>query len=196
MLQMSPIAVRTTSIVAALTGLSPAGLLRIGVTGHRDLSDPGSVRLACIRAVDELRDERRVDTVEIWSSLAEGADRIVAGLVPAHAERLVVILPLDAADYRGDFETPQSRSTFDEFLVVADHVEVAADDPSGSSSGTSRESAYERAGLAIVERCDVLLALWDGGPSRGRGGTAEMVQAARDRGRTVIHIPVVRAAAT
>ena len=39
----------------------------------------------------------------------------------------------------------------------------------------------------------MLLALWDGEPSRGRGGTAEIVGVARQLGRTVIHIPVVRA---
>jgi RNase H-fold protein (predicted Holliday junction resolvase) len=184
---------RTTAIVARLTGHSPAGISRIGVTGHRDLADPDAVRLACIDMIDEHRRDRRTDIIEIWSSLAEGADRIVARLVPAHAERLVVVLPLDAADYRDDFVSPQSRQEFDELLASAHRVEISGADPVESSTD-ARESAYERAGLAIVEQCDVLLALWDGGPSRGRGGTAETVRAARDRGRTVIHIPVVRAA--
>jgi hypothetical protein len=184
---------RTTTIVARLTGLSPTGISRIGVTGHRDLAHPDVVRLACIDLIDQHRRDQRADIIEIWSSLAEGADRIVAQLVPAHAERLVVVLPLEPADYCNDFVTPQSRQEFDELLRTAHRVEVTGADPVESSTD-ARESAYERAGLAIVEHCDVLLALWDGGPSRGRGGTAEIVRVARDRGRAVIHVPVVRAA--
>jgi precorrin-6x reductase len=39
----------------------------------------------------------------------------------------------------------------------------------------------------------VLIALWDGGPSGGRGGTAEIVDAARRAGLMTIVIPVERA---
>ncbi|MEY2438480.1 MAG: hypothetical protein QOF97_3316, partial [Acidimicrobiaceae bacterium] len=55
-----------------------------------------------------------------------------------------------------------------------------------------REAAYERAGRAVVETSDVLVALWDGGASRGRGGTAEMVAYARERGVPVEVVPVRR----
>ena len=44
----------------------------------------------------------------------------------------------------------------------------------------SRTEAYEQAGRYIVEHSDVLLAVWDGLPARGRGGTAEIVAWARD----------------
>lgn len=146
------------------------------------------MRRDCIAAIEQLRRDRRAASIEILSSLAEGADRIVAHLVPEHAERLVVILPLDADDYRNDFATPDSRRDFDELLESAELVDVT-----GPDDGATRESAYERAGLGIVERCDVLLALWDGEPARGRGGTAEIVRAAYEQGRTVIHVPVIRA---
>jgi hypothetical protein len=162
--------------------------LRVGVTGHRDLADPFVARDRCI---DALHAVRRADVpIEIWSSLAEGADRLVAELVPTVAETLVVVLPLDPNDYRNDFATIASRRQFDGLLAGATRVEVT-----GPDAGGSRESAYERAGLAIVEACDVLLALWDGEEARGRGGTADIVRVARERGRTVIHIPVARRAA-
>ena len=146
------------------------------------------MRRDCIAAIEQLRAQRGTNTIEIWSSLAEGADRIVAHLVPAHADRLVVVLPLEAQDYRDDFATQESRREFDELLASSELVDVTGPDEDGT-----RESAYERAGLGIVERCHVLLALWDGEPARGRGGTAEIVRAARERGRTVIHVPVTRA---
>lgn len=176
--------------------------VRVGVTGHRAIADVDAVRAASIDAIDRLRrdpasdveiNDMAVRDIEIWSSLAEGADRLVAELVPTHAARLVVILPLDPDDYRNDFDTESSRAAFDSLLESAARIEITGPDPAADAAAT-RESAYERAGLAIVERCDVLLALWDGAPSRGRGGTAEIVGAARERGRTVIHIPVVRIA--
>jgi hypothetical protein len=46
-----------------------------------------------------------------------------------------------------------------------------------------------------VESSDVLLALWDGGASRGRGGTAEIVAYARERGVPVEVVPVRRTSA-
>jgi hypothetical protein len=49
----------------------------------------------------------------------------------------------------------------------------------------TREDAYLAGGLALVDDVDVLVALWDGEPSRGRGGTAEVVQYARDTGTPV-----------
>jgi hypothetical protein len=160
--------------------------VRVGVTGHRHLAEPLRVRDRC---AETLREVRRPDAdIEIWSSLAEGADRIVAELVPSEADRLVAVLPLDPDDYRHDFSTSGSRRQFDALMAVADRVEITGPDESGT-----RESAYERAGLVIVERCDVLLALWDGEPSRGQGGTADIVRVAREEGRTVIHIPVIRA---
>jgi hypothetical protein len=44
----------------------------------------------------------------------------------------------------------------------------------------------------MLDRADVVLALWDGEDSRGRGGTAEIVQHARAQGRRVVVIPVAR----
>lgn len=159
--------------------------VRVGVTGHRDLADPPGARVRCIDALRAIR--RPGVPIEIWSSLAEGADRLVAEMVPTMADSLVVVLPLDPADYRQDFGTESSRRRFDDLLESALRVEVT-----GADAGGSRESAYERAGLAIVEACEVLLALWDGEPARGRGGTADIVRVARERGRSVIHVPVAR----
>ena len=47
---------------------------------------------------------------------------------------------------------------------------------------------YGPAGAAILDRSDMLLAVWDGSPSRGPGGTADMVTQARIRGMPVLII--------
>ena len=160
-------------------------MLRIGVTGHRSFEHVDVV-------------ERRVDTVlaelanadpevEIWSSLAEGADRIVAARALALGARLVAVLPLPADDYRRDFATAESNAEFDRLLAAAAVVTVT-----GTSAGGDRTRAYHRAGDEIVRAVDVLVALWDGGPARGHGGTAEMVALAHRLGTDVEIVPVVR----
>jgi hypothetical protein len=45
----------------------------------------------------------------------------------------------------------------------------------------STSEAHLAAGQAIVDRCDLPIAVWDGQPSRGLGGTADTVAYARDR---------------
>jgi hypothetical protein len=46
----------------------------------------------------------------------------------------------------------------------------------------STEEAHMDAGKVVVDRSSVLLAVWDGQPSRGLGGTADVVAYARQRG--------------
>jgi len=43
----------------------------------------------------------------------------------------------------------------------------------------TRNEAYEKAGFYIAEHSDVMIAVWDGQASQGRGGTAEIVAKAR-----------------
>jgi hypothetical protein len=44
---------------------------------------------------------------------------------------------------------------------------------------TPTEAAYFAAGKLIVNRCDLLLAVWDGQPAGGLGGTGDIVGYAR-----------------
>ncbi|MCU1369694.1 MAG: hypothetical protein JWO77_888 [Ilumatobacteraceae bacterium] len=162
----------------------------MGVTGHRDLARTDEVAAAVDVALDHLVDET-VTSLVVVSALAEGADRIVAERVLARpGGRLVALLPLDPADYVRDFADVASVQAFTDLLAAADEHEVVRGAP--TDDGT-REAAYERAGHAMLDRIDVLLALWDGEPSKGRGGTAEMVVEAGLIGRRCEVITVERA---
>jgi hypothetical protein len=46
----------------------------------------------------------------------------------------------------------------------------------------SREEGYWAAGQFVLDHCTVLIALWDGQIAQCKGGTGEMVAAARQRG--------------
>jgi hypothetical protein len=153
--------------------------LRIGVTGHRQLDDEEALAGQVRRAIERIRELAPSSPYTqvlfaVMSPLAEGADRLIAREV-LRDERAVleVPLPLPREEYLRDFESESSKREFDELLARAKDVRLLP--PSGS-----REEAYERADRYVVDRCDVLIALWDGEPPRGRGGTAEMVAYARE----------------
>ena len=163
--------------------------LKIGVVGHRTIDDP-------VAAADEVRhafalarpsatgDDAPVEAavLEVYSALAEGADRLAAEvLLETPGATLVAVLPMAAADYAADFASEASKAAFHAFLERAARVEVVQPAP-------SRVEGYERAGRRIVDVCDALIALWDGAPSRGRGGTAEIVAYARESGVPVFWI--------
>ena len=158
------------------------GVVRLGVTGHRafddDVDDVAS-------AVDLVLD-RVGGPLEVRSSLAEGADRLVVERALRRAgTRLVAVLPLAPDDYATDFDG--TADDFRRLLDLAVEVEVVAPQ-------STREAAYERAGHVVVDGSDVLVALWDGAASRGQGGTAEIVEYARAAGVTVEVVPVGRPA--
>lgn len=162
--------------------------MRIGVTGHRAYDDAAGT-LASIDEVLARLADRASDDVEVVSALAEGADRVVVErAMDGHAARLAVILPLPPADFRSDFASPESQAAFDELLRRAADVTVVPEQP-------TRRHAYEAAGLAMVDRSDVVIAVWDGAPARGRGGVADVVQYARERDVPVEVVLVRRASA-
>ena len=168
-------------------------MVRVGVTGHRDLADPARVAAEVDRILDVLAGPTDVP-LRVVSSLAEGADRLVAHRVLARpGASLEVPLPLDAADYATDFATAESVQEFNDLLLRADRVDVI---PASTLSDPvhARTDAYARAGSAVVAASDVLLALWDGLPARGHGGTAEVVLEAVAAGRRVEVVTVERAA--
>jgi hypothetical protein len=166
--------------------------LRVGVVGHRWLTDDA-------RSVDAVRDavvdirascsntttEHTIVGLTVVSALAEGADRLVADAGRALGARLEVILPLATADYEQDFESDASRSQFRMLLSSAAHVTVVGPRP-------ERDEAYLQAGKRIVDRSDVLLAIWDGQPARGVGGTAEIIEYADERATPVLWLEAQR----
>ena len=221
---------------------------RIGVTGHRDLADPETLRLRIREAIVQLLAIVPVApgaglALVVVTALAEGADRLVAEealaaganrlaleeALAAGADRLAaeqalaaganrlaldealaagagqmifeevlaegvdrkvrkkvlagldarleVALPMDAEEYAKDFQSEASKQEFRYLLARA-----RDSDRWQAPDGLEREEAYERAGRYVVDRCDALIAVWDGEQSRGRGGTAEIVGYAQKQG--------------
>jgi hypothetical protein len=160
------------------------------VTGHRKLTNTELIR----RGVDQVLG--RLDAAlgshphcfTVLSPLAEGADRLIAQQVlawPAQAPELApdleAILPLPPAEYQRDFKTDSSRAEFAALLGRAVRQWVVPAAP-------SRTAAYMQAGRMVVQGCDVLIAVWNGRPATGEGGTAQVVDYARKIGRWLFWI--------
>jgi hypothetical protein len=146
--------------------------VRFGVTGHQILP-PRIID----RAVEHWRRVLPVGA-QLYgvSSLAEGADQLFAAHVLAAGGILEAILPCE--DYASSLVTDDGRVRFEELRRAAGTI-ITLPYPKPS------EQAFLAAGQVLVERCDHLFAVWDGGPARGLGGTADVVMYARTRGRPV-----------
>ncbi|MFI0483124.1 hypothetical protein [Actinomadura sp. 9N215] len=143
--------------------------MRIAITGHRDLDERTTALVdAAIRRL--LRDHGTRDIVGV-SCLAAGADQIFARAVLELGGRLEVIVP--ATGYAAVLGA-RARRGFEELKARAWKVLPL-------KHSTPGPGPYRDAGLAMLARVDHLIAVWDGAPARGRGGTAEIVEFARRR---------------
>ena len=160
--------------------------LRIGVTGHRWKDEPPQLRSRVRSVLSHLMTLTYARSgVTVLSPLAEGADRLVADEALALGAAIECPLPLRKADYERDFETVESLAEFRRLLQLASHVEELEGD---GSTPPGRNAAYAEVGTTVVKRCDILLAIWDGEPSRGEGGTAQTVADALETGKPVLWV--------
>ncbi len=156
----------------------PARVL-IGVTGHRKLDTRSSLVEQIHWTIERVRQMvpslRRTPLVlSVLSTLAEGADRLVAReVLKVPGSMLEVVLPFEKDDYVKEFETTESRVEFEELLSRAQRVRQLG-------SKGNRHEAYKQIGRYIVDQCDVLIAFWDGKHVAGQSGTGEIVQYARE----------------
>jgi hypothetical protein len=117
------------------------------------------------------------------SPIADGADQIAAEVALDLGWELQAVLPFGRAEYRASLANSGARERFDKLL---ERATCTLELPGHKN----RElDAYVMTGRATVAHCDMLIAVWDGLPPRGRGGTGEVVQLAITRGTAVIHLP-------
>jgi len=148
---------------------------RVGFSGHQSLSVPTR---SLVRS-DLSRVLATMGRVLAMTSLAAGSDQIFAECALAAGGDLAVIVPCD--DYEASFENEDDLALYRELLNSAAEV-VRMPFPAPS------EEAYWAAGRHAVDVADVLIAVWDGLPAGGLGGTADVVRYAEGAGREVLRI--------
>ncbi len=162
----------------------------VAVTGHREgglaESEPKRLRrrvaqvLAAVAAAAPGGSQTRP---RLWSSLAEGSDRIAAEEALELGWELACALPMPRREYEEDFPRRASREQFRRLL---DRATVVVELPPVADG--ARAEGYRAAGRRVLAESDLLLAIWDGEAARGKGGTAEVVAAAAERGLPIVWI--------
>jgi len=156
--------------------------MKIGVTGHQRLTDAQAWPWVKA-AIDEVLRSISGQLVG-YTSLAAGADQLFARCVLEQHGTLVAVIPFPG--YELKFSAEAERTEYDRLLSQAASKEVLEAPPSD-------EEGYLRAGQRVVNETNLMLAVWEGKPSAGLGGTADIVAYAIGRGRPLVHLnPLTR----
>jgi hypothetical protein len=185
----------------------PYPAIRVGVVGHRLTAlvdggtDIGVLRTSVHAVLEQIHTAARTvadqnpavfagpPRLRVISPLAEGTDQIVADEALRSGYLLHVPLPCLPAIYSDAFQDPKawagedSRAAFTRLLNQAGSVQVV----DGAPGAVLDDAAYAAVGRTVLRHSDVLIAVWDGAPAAGPGGTAEVVAQARLWG-----VPIVR----
>lgn len=143
-----------------------------GVTGHTSLTR-STQELVRHAIHDVLTRHNAIGALTGITCLARGADQIFADVVLQMDGRLEVIVP--AHDY-DQIPDPASRARYTDLLSRSAVVHTM-------DFATSSPAAYLAASHALIDRSEHVLAIWDGSPPDGRGGTADAVEYAKTQKR-------------
>jgi hypothetical protein len=170
----------------------PRLCLSIGVTGHRDLEGVSLAHgrreakriftiLARAAAISDARGIITGHETAVLSQLAAGADQMFAEAALEAEIPLRVLLPFNLADYATSLPE-EARPKLRHLAGLARGVWTA---PAGEGDP---ERSYHVTGMVMLAQSDILIALWDGEPGRGPGGTAAVIDQAVRQGIPVIHV--------
>lgn len=157
---------------------------RIAVTGHRNLSDPTTVEFVLQTFRDILTRARREHPAGVvaLSGIADGADTLFAQVA------LSLDLPLEAVIASHGFSRDLPPSPMHEsYQYLLDRCRMIHQMLVQDYS----DEAYMIVGQWLVDNSDLVVAVWDGQPAAGKGGTGDVVVYAQRVGRPVIHIHAI-----
>lgn len=173
--------------------LFPINTCIIGITGHRNI-DCNDQKLKLILTEELKRIFDIYDKVTLLSPLAEGSDRLFVhtalDIGANKIQKLRVMMPFAKEVYLEDFETKESKEEFQAMTgeegskqYVDVDVELLA-----VPCKDSKEEAYLKSGQWTAKNSDILFAIWDGKLANGKGGTAEIVEYAKQKEKKTIWI--------
>jgi hypothetical protein len=144
--------------------------MRVGITGHRGLSPEVEARVRHLLD-DQVKTYRPAELIGV-SCIADGPDSWFAEAVLDHGGRLEVVVP--ATEYR--------QGLPDWHHPVYDRLIARAADVHHTGLTESTSHAHQAGSEILVGLADELIAVWDGKPARGYGGTADVVAYAKRTG--------------
>lgn len=163
----------------------PDDELAIGVTGHRlqRLAGADLVLLEhrftrLFAAIQTCAEANGKAEITLLSNFADGADRIAGWAALNLGWTLDAVLPFPRADFARDFKTERELAAF---IAQLDRSRSEQAMQPARAAGDDGTAGYESAGRTILDRCNLLVAVWDKAPAQGRGGAAQIIAEAVDR---------------
>jgi len=148
--------------------------MNVGITGHQNLENPSWVE----SEIDKVLDGLPMPIIG-FSSLAAGADQIFAQSVLKHGGNITAVLPFKG--YENVFQGEKNKKNY--ILLLAQSTNKIVLEKEGSE-----EKSYLIAGKKVTDMSDLIIAVWNGKPARGLGGTADIIDYAKREGKEIIHI--------
>jgi hypothetical protein len=175
--------------------MSAADLYRIpfvvGITGHRDIlpSQLPDVRVALVALLRGLRDAQPDVRIQVLCSMADGADLLIAETALDLDIDVLALLTFPEEVCRADLLSDAARTSFDRVMAQAARLElplapqVTHEMLLASPSSPERDRHYHRAGVLLARYCSLLIAIWDGKPTKHVAGSARVVEFRRHGSR-------------
>jgi hypothetical protein len=154
----------------------------VGVTGHRDLLP---AQVPAIRAAVESLLKRLIEAhpdvrIQMLCSMADGADLLVGEVALSQGLDVLALLTFPEDVCRADLMSEEARASFDRVIARAERLELPL--PAGTTresltpGSPARDLQYQRAGLLLARYCSLLIAIWDGKPTRHVAGSARTIE--------------------
>lgn len=163
-------------------------MVKVGITGHRDLNKEKitQYKLEVLKQLKILK--QQYSEIIIYSSLADGADRLVVHETIKENIDFIAVFPMKKDIYIEDFNH-DSKHEFEEIIQKAKQIIVM---DTSIDISFNKDIQYELASKYISDNSDILLALWDGTYNGLKGGTSETVKYHLSKNKKLWHLKVDR----
>ena len=162
-------------------------MIRIGITGHRNLHEKFIENYKQRVSIKLKKLKKEYSEIILYSALADGADRLIIYEAIRLDIEFIVVLPMPKDEYKKDFDD-SSKVEFESLLEKSKQTIVV---PINKDHCT-RDLQYELSGHYISDNSELLFALWDGRDTGLQGGTSEIVKYHLKNEKEICHIKVDR----
>jgi len=148
--------------------------MRVGVTGHQRLDEPTAWGWVA-KAIEQELDALPWHLVGV-TSLALGSDQLFAQVVLQCGGSIHAVIPFPG------YERTFHGAVLQKYRQLSAHAEIEVLNIAGSE-----QDAYLTSGRRVADLSELMFAVWDGLPAKGKGGTADIVAYALAKKVPLIH---------
>ena len=154
--------------------------MKAGITGHQNLGDEETVAWVAESLANAVA-QHKIDYG--FTSLAIGADQLFAQILRDRGIAYTAVLP--CREIEKTFQTLEHLESYRRLFNSAASAETL-------NFIEPAEIAFFEAGKRVIDLSEIVIAVWNGLPAKGLGGTADAVKYAREQKKWVVHINPIK----